>query len=106
MEWFARRTRTLPEVCVSFAAEPSQNGRCVLFHNHPLIWRHMRSLHHKLCAAVLLPLALATTSAQAATWAASSPATSSCSASNLFATWSFGSYGFNNDVWAPCSGTA
>ena len=66
----------------------------------------MRSLHYQLCAAVLLPLALANSSAQAATWAASSPATSSCSASNLFSTWSFGSYAFNNDVWAPCGGTA
>lgn len=44
--------------------------------------------------------------AHAATWAASSPATSSCSASNLFASWTFGSYGFNNDVWSPCGGVA
>jgi xyloglucan-specific endo-beta-1,4-glucanase len=66
----------------------------------------MRSCHFTLAAAVLLPLAFATSGAQAATWGASSPATSSCSASNLFATWSFGSYGFSNDVWGPCGGTA
>jgi zinc protease len=64
--------------------------------------------HHSLAlgAALLLPLAFASTSAQAATWGASSPATSSCSATNLFATWTYGSYTFNNDVWSPCGGTA
>ena len=66
----------------------------------------MRSHHYTLAAAALLPLALASTGAQAATWGASSPATSSCSASNLFASWTFGSYTFNNDVWAPCSNVA
>ena len=67
----------------------------------------MRSRHHAaLAAALLVPLALATTGAHAATWSATSPATSSCSATNLFASWTYGSYTFNNDVWAPCGGTA
>jgi len=51
-------------------------------------------------------LTFATTGAHAATWTASSAATSSCSAANLFASWTDGSYSFNNDVWAPCGGTA
>lgn len=59
-----------------------------------------------LAAAFITTLAAAAPSAQAATWAASSPATSSCSAPNLFATWTYGSYGFNNDVWSPCSNLA
>jgi xyloglucan-specific endo-beta-1,4-glucanase len=57
-------------------------------------------------AAASMAIALATSGAQAATWGATSPATSSCSAPNLFATWTYGSYGFNNDVWAPCAGAA
>lgn len=55
-------------------------------------------------AAAFAAFALFAPAAHAATWAASSPATSSCSATNLFASWSYGSYAFNNDVWAPCGG--
>lgn len=66
----------------------------------------MKSLHPILGACALVTLALASQSAQASTWTATSPATSSCSATNLFATWTYGSYSFNNDVWSPCSGVA
>ena len=66
----------------------------------------MHTRHYMLGATALLALAFGTSGAQAATWGASSAATSSCSATNLFATWSYGSYTFNNDVWAPCGGTA
>ncbi|MEP6504461.1 MAG: glycosyl hydrolase, partial [Betaproteobacteria bacterium] len=68
--------------------------------------RHMSQRNFSLGAAALVALALGAPAAHAATWSASSPATSSCSATNLFATWTYGSYGFNNDVWSPCSGTA
>jgi zinc protease len=57
-------------------------------------------------AAACAALSLGASSTQAATWSASSPATSSCSATNLFASWTYGSYAFNNDVWSPCGGTA
>jgi zinc protease len=57
-------------------------------------------------AAAAAAILLASTGAQAATWTATSPATSSCSATNLFASWTSGSYNFNNDVWSPCGGTA
>lgn len=56
-------------------------------------------------AAVVAAMLMAP-AAQAATWSASSPATASCSASNLFAAWTYGSYSFNNDVWSPCGGVA
>ncbi|PMS31240.1 glycosyl hydrolase family 12 [Trinickia symbiotica] len=51
-------------------------------------------------------LMLGAASAQAAGWSASSPATSSCSSTNLFASWTYGSYTVNNDVWSPCSNLA
>jgi xyloglucan-specific endo-beta-1,4-glucanase len=51
-------------------------------------------------------LAVLATAAYAATWSASSPATSSNAAPNLYATWNFGSYTFANDVWGPSVGTA
>ncbi|MEM5389934.1 glycosyl hydrolase [Paraburkholderia phymatum] len=47
-------------------------------------------------------LMLGVSSAQAATWSASSPETSSCFSTNLFASWIYGSYTLNNDVWSPC----
>ncbi|MBP0625337.1 GH12 family glycosyl hydrolase domain-containing protein [Cupriavidus consociatus] len=55
------------------------------------------------CGAALV---LGATNTQAAMWSASSPATSSCSSTNLFASWSYGSYTFNNNVWSPCSNVA
>lgn len=65
----------------------------------------MKHQHRSLFgAAALAALALTASGAQAATWSATSAATSSCSAANLFATWTYGSYGFNNDVWSPCGG--
>lgn len=51
-------------------------------------------------------LALLAAAAHAATWSASSPATASNSAPNLYATWTFGSYTMANDVWGPSVGTA
>ena len=66
----------------------------------------MNHRHFLLGATAFAALALSSSGAQAATWTATSPATSSCSAANLFATWTYGSYGFNNDVWSPCRGTA
>ncbi|MEX3816046.1 glycosyl hydrolase [Paraburkholderia sp. BR13439] len=48
-------------------------------------------------------LMLWTASAQAQTWSATSPETSSCSAENLFASRIYGRYTINNDVWSPCS---
>jgi xyloglucan-specific endo-beta-1,4-glucanase len=66
----------------------------------------MKSIHRALGAAAFVVMSLASTGAQAATWGASSPATSSCSAPNLFASWNYGSYNFNNDVWGPCGGAA
>ncbi|MPW22630.1 conserved exported hypothetical protein [Paraburkholderia piptadeniae] len=56
------------------------------------------------CAAATLMLGV--TGAKAATWSASSPATSSCSSTDLFASWTYGSYTINNDVWSPCSNVA
>ncbi|MBW8891995.1 MAG: glycosyl hydrolase, partial [Burkholderiales bacterium] len=66
----------------------------------------MKSTHLALGAAAFVVMSLASSGAQAATWGASSPATASCSAPNLFAGWSYGSYTFNNDVWSPCGGVA
>lgn len=66
----------------------------------------MKTLHQALSASAFVALTLASHDARAATWTATSPATTSCSATNLFATWTYGSYGFNNDVWSPCSGVA
>ncbi|MGF6735667.1 xyloglucan-specific endo-beta-1,4-glucanase [Paraburkholderia youngii] len=49
-------------------------------------------------------LMLWTASAQAQTWSATSPETSSCSPEkNLFASRIYGRYTINNDVWSPCS---
>jgi xyloglucan-specific endo-beta-1,4-glucanase len=66
----------------------------------------MNQRHFSLAAVAFAAIALTAPVARAANWSATSPATSSCSAPNLFATWSYGSYGFNNDVWAPCAGSA
>jgi xyloglucan-specific endo-beta-1,4-glucanase len=66
----------------------------------------MNSRQFMLGATAFAAIALHAPGARAATWSATSPATSSCSATNLFASWTYGSYSFNNDVWAPCGGTA
>ena len=66
----------------------------------------MNHRHFLIGATAFAALALTSAGAQAATWTATSAATSSCSAANLFATWTYGSYGFNNDVWSLCGGTA
>ncbi|MEM5426582.1 GH12 family glycosyl hydrolase domain-containing protein [Paraburkholderia ferrariae] len=57
------------------------------------------------CAATALMVCSA--EAQADGWSATSPEASSCyPADLLFASSSYGSYTFNNDVWAPCQGVA
>ncbi|MEM5343642.1 GH12 family glycosyl hydrolase domain-containing protein [Paraburkholderia azotifigens] len=48
---------------------------------------------------------LSAANAQTWTYSATSPETLSCDAKDLlFASWSYGHYTINNDVWSPCSG--